>query len=153
MRRRTHQPPFDACILGRIVTPAWRERKWQLAPPRAKGRILAAMAFDPTVDRNADLRVWRAQFPGTTPIRETEPRQRQTCVGVVAKIRLVPSRQLEITLEDGSGRLTAIFSGRSNLPGLELGGGLRVTGTIASDNDGALHMRNPSWATVAEPYA
>jgi hypothetical protein len=111
------------------------------------------MAFDPSVDRDADLRVWREQFTDATPIRDAKPRQPQTCVGVVAKIRLVPSRQLEITIEDGSGRLTAIFMGRSNLPGLELGGGLRVTGTVANDTDGALQMRNPAWASVSEPYA
>lgn len=110
------------------------------------------MPFDPSVDRNADLRVWREQFPGATPIEAAEPRQQQTCVGVVAKIRLVPGRQLEVTIEDGSGTLTAIFTGRSNLPGLELGGGLRVTGTIGRNGDGNLQMRNPAWTTVTEPY-
>lgn len=112
------------------------------------------MPFDPSDDRDADLRLWREQFPGVTPISEVTPRQQHTCVGVVAKIRLVPGRQLEITIEDGSGRLTAIFTGRSNLPGLELGGGLRLTATVAADGNGngQLQMRNPAWTMVTEPY-
>ena len=109
------------------------------------------MAFDPSVSRDADLRVWREQFTDAQPISELQPRQRGTCVGVVEKIRLDPGRQLEVTVEDGSGRLTAIFTGRSNLPGLELGAALRLTGTVAGAN-GTAEMRNPTWAPVTEPY-
>lgn len=110
------------------------------------------MAFDPSVTRDADLRVWRDQFADATPIGDLRPRERDTCVGVVEKIRLDPGRQLEVTIEDGSGRLTAVFTGRSNLPGLELGVGLRLTGTVSDDNGDAVQMRNPGWAPVAEPY-
>ena len=110
------------------------------------------MAFDPIVSRDADLRAWREEFTDTTEIRKLRPRQTQTCVGVVHKIRLVPGRQLEVTVEDGSGRLTALFTGRSNLPGLELGTALRLTGTVAGNGDGALQMRNPGWSSVSEPY-
>lgn len=109
------------------------------------------MAFDPSVTRDADLRVWRDQFTDATPIGELRSRQRQTCVGVVEKIRLDPGRQLEVTIDDGSGRLTAVFTGRSNLPGLELGAGLRLTGTVDCAN-GDQQMRNPGWAPVTEPY-
>lgn len=111
------------------------------------------MAFDPAAGRDEDLRSWRGQFPSATPIRQLHPRQRGTCVGVVMKIRLDPGRQLAVTVEDGTGRLTGIFTGRSNLPGLELGGGMRFTGTVAVDGEGQLQMRNPSWTPVAEPYA
>lgn len=107
--------------------------------------------FDPGGSRDADLKVWRAQFTGAQPIGELQPRQRGTCVGVVEKIRLDPGRQLSVTIEDGSGRLTAIFTGRSNLPGLELGAALRLTGTVAGSN-GVAEMLNPSWAPVTEPY-
>lgn len=109
------------------------------------------MAFDPSGSRAADLRVWREEFSDAQPIGDLRPRQRGTCVGVVEKIRLDPGRQLEVTVEDGSGRLTAIFTGRSNLPGLELGAALRLTGTVAGAN-GSAEMRNPAWAPVTEPY-
>jgi hypothetical protein len=110
------------------------------------------MPFDPTVSRDEDLRVWREQFTDARPIVELVPRQRATCVGVVEKIRLDPGHQLEVTIDDGSGRLTAIFSGRSNLPGLELGAAFRLTGTVAADNGEGVQMRNPIWAPVTEPY-
>ncbi|MDP9405411.1 MAG: OB-fold nucleic acid binding domain-containing protein [Actinomycetota bacterium] len=110
------------------------------------------MATDPFALRDADLRTWRGQFGDAAPIHELRPRHEATCVGVVHKIRLVPNRRLEVTVEDGSGRVTAVFTGRSNLPGLELGAGLRLSGTVAEDGDGGLVMRNPTWASVSEPY-
>ena len=110
------------------------------------------MPFDPSVSRDADLRVWQEQFTDARPIGELRPRQQETCVGVVEKIRLDPGRQLAITVEDGSGRLTAIFSGRSNLPGLELGAAFRLTGTVATVAGIGVQMRNPTYAPVTEPY-
>ncbi|MBA2528571.1 MAG: hypothetical protein H0V19_01175 [Euzebyales bacterium] len=110
------------------------------------------MATDPTATREEDLRIWRSQFADAAPIAEVIPRHRATCVGVVHKIRLVPGRQLEVTIEDGSGRLTAVFSGRSNLPGLQLGVGLRLSGTVAATGDLGLQVRNPTWDYVTEPY-
>ena len=111
------------------------------------------MAFDPSVSRDADLRVWREQFPNARPISELRRRQRETCVGVVEKIRLDPGRELSVTLEDGSGRLTAVFTGRSNLPGLELGAAFRLTGTVAGGDNGEVVQRlNTTYAPVTEPY-
>lgn len=109
------------------------------------------MAFDPSVSREADLRVWREQFADSVPIDQLRPRQPGTVVGVVEKIRLEPGRQLAVTVSDGHGRLTASFTGRSNLPGLELGAALRMSGTVAQTDQGT-QMRNPHWALVAEPY-
>lgn len=111
------------------------------------------MPFDPIVSRDADLRVWREQFPDAIPIAEVQRRHAAVCVGVVSKIRLVPGRQLEVMIEDGTGRLTAIFTGRSNLPGLELGSALRLEGTVAGEANTLPQMRNPTWGPVAEPYA
>lgn len=110
------------------------------------------MPLDPDVRRAEDLRLWRAQFPDAVAIAELRPRHRGTCVGVVYKIRLVPERSLDVTIEDGTGRLTALWSGRRQLPGLELGAGLLLSGTVAAE-DGKLLMRNPAWSLVAEPYA
>ena len=110
------------------------------------------MSFDPDAARNADLRVWREQFPDTVAIASLRPRERQTCVGVVEKIRLDPGRQLEVSIDDGSGIVTAIFTGKSNLPGLELGAALRFTGTVLDNGTHELQMRNPAWAAVTEPY-
>ena len=105
----------------------------------------------PLEDRAADLRTWRDQIADTVPIQQLRPRERAACVGVVLKIRLDPGQKLAVTIEDGSGKLTALFTGRANLPGLELGGALRLTGTVAVEDE-HLVMRNPAWAPVEEPY-
>ncbi len=102
--------------------------------------------------RAEDLRRWRAEFSSTVPIDSVTPRQKAVVVGVVSKIRLVPGRGFDVTIEDGTGRLVASWTGRSRLPGVDLGAGLRLDGTVASDPDGTLRMRNPEYALVAEPY-
>ena len=111
------------------------------------------VSFDQLSSRAADLRRWSRQFTDATPISEVTPRQRATVVGVVHKVRIVPGRALETTIEDGTGRLTAEWAGRSQLPGVELGTALRLSGTVALDNDGRRRMRNPDYQSVAEPYS
>ena len=110
------------------------------------------MPFDPDAARSADLQVWREQFTDAIAIGELRARERQTCVGVVEKIRLDPGRQLEVSIEDGTGTITAIFTGKSNLPGLELGAAMRLTGTVVANGSLDMQMRNPAWGGVAEPY-
>lgn len=111
------------------------------------------MYAHPDQDRAEDLRRWRSDFSEATPIAELQARQPATCVGVVHKVRLVPGVSVEITIEDGSGRIAGLWSGRSSLPGVELGGAMSLTGTVAQDGEGTLRMRNPSWQLVREPYA
>jgi len=124
--------------------------------PEGKGFLrrtrLEPMSDPALSNRNQDLRRWRSQFPDATPIAELRLRHQGTCVGVVHKIRLTPGRGIDITIEDGSDRLTATWTGRTSLPGVELGGGLRLTGTVALE-DGVRLMRNPAWSLVVEPYA
>jgi hypothetical protein len=110
------------------------------------------MPLQPDEIRVADLKAWHSEFPDAAPIAEVKPRQRATCVGVVQLIRLVPGRRIEVTIEDGTGRLTSIFTGRTMLAGLDLGSGMRVEGTVAVDSDNGLQMRNPAWSHVSDPY-
>lgn len=102
--------------------------------------------------RAEDLRTWRAEFPDVEPIAAVTPRRRTVVVGVVIRIRLDPGRSFDVVVEDGTGRLTASFTGRSHVPGVELGSGLRLTGTVAAEQDRTLRMRNPEYALVQEPY-
>jgi len=103
-------------------------------------------------DREEDLRRWREQYSDTVPIAEVQPRHRAHVVGVVQKLRLVPERGLDVTVEDGTARMTASWTGRTRLPGIELGAGLVLTGTVALERDGSRRMRNPEYALVAGPY-
>jgi hypothetical protein len=102
--------------------------------------------------REEDLRTWRSEFPDATPIGEVRPRHPTQVVGVVWKLRLIPGRSIEASIEDGTGRLTGVWTGRTRLPGVALGAGLELTGTVALERDGRLLMRNPEYALVAEPY-
>lgn len=111
------------------------------------------MPDDPAaLARAQDLRTWRGEYADATPLNELQPRQPGVAVGVVSRMLLVPGRSLDVTIEDGTGRLVATWTGRSRLPGVELGAGLRLTGTV-SQADGVYRMRNPEYALVAEPYS
>jgi hypothetical protein len=107
---------------------------------------------DPYAARVDDLRRWQAGYAEAVPIADAPVRSRCTCVGVVHAIRLVPGRSLEVTVTDGTGRLMALWPGRSRLAGLELGGAMRLTGTVGRRPDGVLVVRSPEWALVPGPY-
>ena len=111
-----------------------------------------AMPQQPDRLRAADLRAWHSEFTDATPIERLRPREKATCVGVVYKIRFVPGRHIEVTIEDGTGRLDALFTGRASMPGLDLGSGMRVEGMVSVEADGAAQMRNPAWWHVSDPY-
>jgi len=102
--------------------------------------------------RNSDLRLWRSEYPSATPIGELTPRHPAIAVGVVIRVRLVPRKRIEVVVEDGTGRLAATWTGRTRLPGVQLGAGLRLSGTVAVAPGGLVGMRNPEYALVAEPY-
>lgn len=68
----------------------------------------------------------------TTPIGEMRPRQPATVAGEVASLRIVPAKDgsawLEATVQDGTGTLILLWTGRKRIPGLRPGARLLVTG-------------------------
>lgn len=102
--------------------------------------------------RRAELRRWARRFPDATPIADLVPRRTGTCVGVVHKIRLEPDGGLQITVDDGTGRIAAAWTGRPRIEGLELGGGVWLEGTVLEDERGVRVLRHPNWWPIAEPY-
>lgn len=109
------------------------------------------MASSTTAARR-QLDSWRKLFDGCTSIHDLEPREHATAVGVIERLRLVPGESVEAVLTDGTGRLRATWTAREAMPGLELGRGLRVEGTVCTDS-GTPQMRNPTWCLVRDPYA
>jgi hypothetical protein len=108
---------------------------------------------DPLVNRDQDLRRWQRTFADSTQIADLRHRHVGTAVGVVKRMRIDPGKSLEVTVEDGSGDLVAVWSGRARLRGVELGSALRLTGTVGATAEGRRRMLNPDWQLVSEPYA
>lgn len=98
------------------------------------------------------LDAWCHLFEGCTRIEELAPRQRATALGVIQRLRLVPGESMEAIISDGTGRLRAVWTGAEAINGLELGRGLRVEGTVCTEQ-GQPIMRNPTWCVVRDPYA
>lgn len=98
------------------------------------------------------LDAWCELFEGCGRIADLPSRERATTVGVIERLRLVPGESVEAVLTDGTGRLRATWTTRDAMPGLELGRGLRLEGTVCID-EGTAQMRNPSWCLVRDPYS
>ena len=91
--------------------------------------------------------------PGVTPIGSIQEPGRTTVEG---RVRVVEVRSVErnsvlaAEIADSTGDLTALFYGRSNIPGLMCGSRVRFRGTVGI-KDGALVMINPAYELLV-PY-
>lgn len=94
---------------------------------------------------------WCQLFDGCTRIEDLQSREHATTLGVIRRLRFVPGESMEVIVTDGTGRLRAVWTGREVLPGLELGRGLRLEGTVCTDGGDPV-MRNPTWCLVRDPY-
>lgn len=92
----------------------------------------------------------RYQGLDVTPIAEAPLRTPVRVGGEVQETRVVPqagSPSLRVTVDDGTGRATAMFSGRSRIPGLGLGKGVLLEG-VARQEGGQLVLLNPSYTLL-----
>jgi hypothetical protein len=85
-----------------------------------------------------------------TKICDTAPRTPARICGEVAAIQVVPragSPSLEVTVDDGSGRAVAVFSGRKRIAGIEPGQGIVLEG-VCRDQGGRLQLLNPAYVLL-----
>lgn len=83
-------------------------------------------------------------------IADTAPRTPVRIVGEVAAMQVVPragSPTLEVTVDDGSGRAVAVFSGRKRIAGVEPGRAILLEG-VAGDFRGRLQLLNPAYTLL-----
>jgi amino acid transporter len=116
--------PFD--VTAKIRGHAERETDPARAVPRTNG------------SRNASDQA-------SAPRRAS--RGRRVVAGRVHTVKIRPVEQSSIlacTISDGSGDITALFYGRTHIPGLGPGSNVRLTGAV-SDNGGSLVMINPAY--------
>jgi hypothetical protein len=100
--------------------------------------------------RAVDICHWRERFAGVTPIQALALGESSVCVGVVERIRVAPHEPVVVTIEDGTGRLTARFTSRMRLHELRLGHGIQLCGTVAEDAASRPVMVEPAWIAITQ---
>ena len=94
---------------------------------------------------DAETREWADGIPGTRRIAGCPSREEVRLAGLVSRLRLRPmngSMTLEAVVSDGTGEVTASWTGRSHIPGLTLGTPVLLEGVVAQERSG-LRMVNP----------
>jgi hypothetical protein len=89
----------------------------------------------------------RPDQPRTIPMSSARARVRARFEGDVRKIRIQPLAAvptLEVVLDDGTGRVTALFMGRRGIAGVECGRRLAIEGTPV-DGERGLTLYNPAY--------
>lgn len=103
---------------------------------------------DAELDRER-LRQFCRDVPGVTPIGEAQPRQEITVAGEITSLRLVPragTPSLEATVNDGSGSLVVVWTGRRHIPGVAPGKRLVLSGRGSPHGSaGRLAVLNPRY--------
>jgi hypothetical protein len=84
---------------------------------------------------------------GPAPIPSPAGHRRATVVGRVHSVEIRPVERntiLACTIADTNGEITALFYGRSQIPGLRPGGNIRLRGTVSVAKTGTM-MINPTY--------
>lgn len=85
--------------------------------------------------------------PSHGRIADAHPREIATVSGRIVSLQVEPrdaAPQLTARLDDGTGRIDAVFMGRRIIPGIEAGAQVTVSGRV-SDADARLRMYNPEY--------
>jgi RecG-like helicase len=90
---------------------------------------------------------------GAIPISNCEDRQHVELTGQVSTVTIHPRGghpALEVELRDGSGAVTLVWLGRRQIPGIDPGRTLKVSGRI-SCHEGRRLIYNPRYELLAAP--
>ncbi len=116
--------------------------------------LINKLTQTPEETREKNLQEWADAIPETIRIRDIAPRCGCKAVGVIQKIRIDPragTGSVEVTLDDGTGRLLARWLGRSKLNGIALGKGLEVEATAGRHGREELVVLNPKYRLMPGP--
>jgi hypothetical protein len=133
----------------RVISPAGRRRGRRAPAPPADVDVSPVAAGAPP----PDVASVAPGVDGVTPIAGVRWRERVTVAGTIATVRMDPSAGtwlLECVLEDGTGALSLVFTGRREIGGIELGTHLRAEGTVAAHR-GRLALFNPAYTLLIAP--
>jgi amino acid transporter len=121
---------------------------------RARSTLRAAAeAVEPPSAASTDSLEYNRPAPsgGATPIGQLPKRGRATVEGRVHSVEIVPVERntvLACEIKDSTGELTAMFYGRSYIPGFDPGAKVRLTGQVGSRGR-AVVMVNPAYELLA----
>ena len=90
---------------------------------------------------------------GAVPIRTCEDRQVVSLTGTVSTVTIHPRGgypALEVELRDGSGAVTLVWLGRRQIPGIDPGRSLKISGRI-SCHEGRRVIYNPKYELLSAP--
>ncbi|MGH2683245.1 MAG: OB-fold nucleic acid binding domain-containing protein [Actinomycetota bacterium] len=113
----------------------------------ALGRLFQRLSRSDEEILRDEIRQWAESVPGTIRINECPRRRPVRVCGVVRRLTLRPqagSHSLEAVIYDGTGELTAVWTGRDHIPGLTIGTQLILEGVISVER-GSLRMVNPAF--------
>ena len=85
--------------------------------------------------------------PGAAPISSLSHRGQAEVAGRVHTVKIKPLEQgsiLSCTIADDTGEITALFYGRTHIPGLGPGSKVRLRGAVSTGKTGAV-MINPAY--------
>jgi RecG-like helicase len=83
-----------------------------------------------------EVREWAETIPDTDRINQCPTREPVRISGVVRRLTLRPSNgsiTLEAVVTDGTGEVTAMWTGRDHIPGLALGTQVLLEGVLGKD--------------------
>jgi hypothetical protein len=104
----------------------------------------------PIEDLESDRLRTRVSDFDVTPIAEAPTRTPVVLVGEVQSLQVVPragSPSLEVTIDDGSGRAVAVFTGRKRLGGVDCGRRVILEGVGRQDRT-RIVLLNPAYTIV-----
>jgi amino acid transporter len=105
----------------------------------------------PAADANVTSHERPPVPPGADPIGSLAGRGRATVEGRVHTVEIRPVEQscvIASTVADATGELTALFYGRTHIPGIEPGSKIRLHGPVSVRN-GRIEMINPAYELVS----
>ena len=92
-----------------------------------------------------EIREWAESVPGTTRIADCPSRKPVRVAGVVQRLTIRPREDcMEAVISDGTGEVTAVWTGRSHIPGLSLGSRVTLEGVLSSERE-RVRVVNPRY--------
>ena len=104
-----------------------------------------------TLTRGHDAATTARALPGVKPIGSIQVPGRATVEGRVRAVEIRPVEKnavLACEISDSTGDLTALFYGRSHIPGIVCGSTVQVRGSVGMPGNGPI-MINPAYELLA----